>query len=106
MSDVPKTLAEVLEEQRQQEQHQLFRGFTLAELRTLFNAICDPKDWRAPIRATVRPGPGATYLLRKIDAAVAFFTATKTEVREVVVDGMLDHFELTSIGYRAGPAGL
>ena len=105
MSELPRSIGNILAEIKEHERRHNFRGFTVTELRTLFDAVTDPADWKAPIRTTVRAGPGATGLLRKIAAAVAYFTATEVEVREVLVGGRLDHFEVTSIGYRAGPAG-
>jgi hypothetical protein len=105
MSKIPKSIGDSLAEMKEQEQRQKFRGFTVAELRTLFDAVADPADWKGPLRNTVRAGPGAARLLRQIAAAVVYFTATEVEVREVLVGGRLDHYEVTSVGYRAGPAG-
>jgi hypothetical protein len=84
---------------------EVFDGFPVEELRRLFATICDPADWRGPTRTVVRAGPDSARLLRKIRAAVAFMTATSIEIREIVENGHLTAYEVSSPGYRQGPAG-
>ncbi len=83
-----------------------YRGYRVPELRRLFGRVADPRDWRGPVQVEIPAGPGKALLVRKIVAAVAYFTATRATVREVRDDaGRLRHYELTAPGYRAGPAG-
>lgn len=68
-------------------------------LRSAFNQICDPDDWRGPIDCLV-PRVGASIYVE----AIRFMTATDPTCEYVVKDGM-QYARLKSIGYRAGPAG-
>jgi hypothetical protein len=88
------------------EESATYRGFQVSDLRLLFGEIANRQDWRGPIRAEVRPGNRNAALVRKIVAAVAFFTATDATVREIRDgNGKVLYFEVTAAGYRAGPAG-
>ena len=66
------------------------------KLRSLFSTICDPHDWRKPIRATVPKEKASTYL-----EAIEYFTATKGNV----VEDLGGTVTIEADGYRAGPAG-
>jgi hypothetical protein len=74
----------------------LYDGFTQEQLNAAFNALHDPADWRAPIKAVVH-----VNLLELSVRAIRFFTATEPHAR-VLENGAI---ELTSVGYRMGPAG-
>ena len=65
-------------------------------LRAAFAKVCDPKDWKREIRATV-PAADLALTVR----AIKFMTATDTAVSHVENDIFLVY----SIGYRRGPAG-
>ena len=73
-----------------------YKGFTRRQLSTAFEAIRDPRDWRAPINCIVPRGK-----VKVCEAAIEFFTATEVLVQE---HGHHD-FRIRSIGYRNGPAG-
>ena len=79
-------------------QNEIVGGFRVCDMEKVFNRMVDPKDWRAPINATI------PYRLYDIAAAaVEFFTATTLEVvGSMPITGDL---LVKSIGYRAGPAG-
>ena len=57
----------------------------------------DPNDWKAPIAVSL---PGEFVLI--VVAAIKFYTAT---IPEVTLDVSTMRYTVTSIGYRAGPAG-
>ena len=71
--------------------------FKRSELETALNAVTDADDWKGPIDAVI----DANDLLIT-QAAVVFFTATNLDVKGSPEPGKL---RVTSIGYRAGPAG-
>ena len=75
----------------------VYKGYTLAQLRQVFDAIADPADCRAPIAATM---PGELVLAAC--AAIEFFTATTPRVS---LDTRTMTYLAESEGYRAGPAG-
>lgn len=70
-------------------------------LRKAFDQVCDTRDWKAPIDALVPLNQVSLYV-----DAIMFMTATqpKIESTDQYVTGHLA-VRLTSIGYRAGPAG-
>jgi len=74
-----------------------FEGFPIGDLSAAFDAVKDPADWRAPIRARIAV---ADYAITA--AAIEFYTATPTRTRATAADGTV---EISSIGYRRGPAG-
>jgi len=65
-------------------------------MRTIFSAVHNPADWRAPIDTTV---PDAN--VDDVVASISFMTATMATVSPNG-DGTS---RVQSIGYRAGPAG-
>jgi hypothetical protein len=80
-----------------------FQGYytptKVAHLQDAFSTVQDPKDWRGPIKAEVRPCD-----LADVVEAIEFFTATAATVKPVSrADGVV--FLVESVGYRAGPAG-
>lgn len=70
-------------------------------LRAAFKAVENPKDWRAPINATVDLAQPGSPTIGAIREAVEWFTATVARVTHV--HGAL--IRVQAIGYRAGPAG-
>ena len=78
-----------------------FQGYTLAQLKEVFDALADPEDWRAPILATV-----SGELLIPAVAAIQFYTATTPNVT-LLMPKSTGHvlYSLSSVGYRNGPAG-
>jgi hypothetical protein len=74
-----------------------FVGYPLITLKTVFDAVCDPVDWKAPI-AVMTWGENVNVIV----AAIEFYTATKASVK-LNVETM--QYLIISIGYRAGPAG-
>ena len=72
-------------------------GFGINDLREVFSAVCDPDDWKAPISAWV---PGEQ--VKAAVAAIDFMTATQATVE---LDQARMRYLVSSVGYRAGPAG-
>jgi hypothetical protein len=75
----------------------VYKGYTLEQLRRVFDAVADPKDWRAPIAATM-----SGEVVLAACAAIEFFTATTPRVS---LDTRTMTYLVESEGYRAGPAG-
>lgn len=65
-------------------------------LKPFFDEVCNPKDWKAPIDAFIRPKDK----LRTAEA-ILFFTATTARF-EKQLNGWL---RVIAKGYRNGPAG-
>lgn len=61
----------------------------------LFNQVCDPADWKAPIECIVPWSMANVYM-----QAIEFMTAVKPDFTR---KGEQAH--LSCVGYRAGPAG-
>ena len=74
-----------------------YKGYTVADLRTVFDAVCDPHDWKGPIAAVC---PGELVLMTV--AAIDFMTAT---IPQVTLNTTTMQYLITSEGYRQGPAG-
>jgi len=74
-----------------------YKGYTVADLKHVFDQLCDPKDWKAPITAVVT---GEAVLVSV--AAIEFYTATIP-----TVSGPTQNMKyvIESEGYRQGPAG-
>lgn len=72
-------------------------GYSQWEMKQAFDRVCDPTDWKAPIRRCV-PGHQLDVTL----AAIAFFTATEPTADKFEWENW---YVVESIGYRAGPAG-
>lgn len=68
-------------------------------LRSAFDQICDPTDWKKPVHAMVPWESASVYM-----DAVRYMTATTCECERVQRDGVT-YALLKSVGYRAGPAG-
>lgn len=68
-------------------------------LQAAFDQICDTDDWRGPIDCMV-PWTGASVYVD----AIRFMTATEPRAVHTVQEGQ-SFARITSIGYRAGPAG-
>ena len=73
------------------------KGYDLDDLRKVFDIVCDPDDWRAPIAVWVS---GEAVL--PVVAAIEFMTATHPSV-SLNIERM--RYLVTSEGYRNGPAG-
>ena len=67
-----------------------------SKMQGIFGAICNKTDWKAPISCTV-----SRSLVMDVVDAISFMTATSATVTPLGND----NFEITSIGYRRGPAG-
>jgi hypothetical protein len=68
-------------------------------LRAIFDAVCCPHDWKAPIEASI-PTTDEIHL-RFIAEAVEFFTATSADMQTSPYGWTV----VKSVGYRRGPAG-
>jgi hypothetical protein len=90
-------LARFVAEIAEYEAIQRYKGFMVADLRKVFDALCDPQDWQGPITATM---PGEAVLAAT--TAIEFFTGT---VPRVVLNMKTRHYVVESEGYRAGPCG-
>ncbi len=74
-----------------------YKGYDIDDLRKVFDLVCDPEDWRAPIAVLVL---GEAVL--PVVAAIEFHTATNPTV-SLNIDRM--QYLITSEGYRNGPTG-
>ncbi len=74
--------------------------FSQTQLSAAFDLLCDPSDWRAPIDALV-PATGVELAI----AAIEHFTATTPKVGLARYPVGLKVWRVSSVGYRAGPAG-
>lgn len=95
--DVQAMLADLARDIAEHEATQRYKGYTVADLRTVFDRLCDPTDWKAPITARVA---GEAVLVTV--AAIEFFTATSPRV---ALDTQRMTYVISSEGYRQGPAG-
>jgi hypothetical protein len=75
----------------------VFHGFQVRALREVFERICDPVDWKAPIHCAC-----TGEALHAVVTAIQYFTAT-TPAIGLDVETMT--YYIASEGYRAGPAG-
>lgn len=75
----------------------VYNGFTEEQLRTAFDKMADPDDWKGPITATM---PGECVMLAV--SAIEFYTGATPQV-SLNMDTMT--YIVDSPGYRAGPAG-
>lgn len=69
-------------------------------MRSAFDQVCDPADWKAPIDCIVPVGAEQLYT-----QAIVFMTATYPNQNRCSDATGNPSWRLTSIGYRAGPAG-
>ena len=72
----------------------------IERLSNAFNAICNQKDWKAPIDAEIDI-ISCGFSLDDAMEAVRFYTATDPSVSQT---GQTT-YRIRSIGYRLGPAG-
>jgi hypothetical protein len=73
-------------------------GFRLDQLKEAFERVCDPRNWRAPIRAVI---PAVDRLL--VEKAVRWYAETEPRFEEVPGDGML--LTVVAPGYRGSWTG-
>jgi hypothetical protein len=74
-----------------------YKGYSVADLRTVFDAVCDPNDWKGPITAVC-----TGEMVMATVAAIEFYTATQPTVQ---LDTATMRYLIESEGYRHGPAG-
>ena len=74
----------------------MFKGFSINQLKSAFDAIRDPDDWKEPIAAKMH----GEFVLMAV-AAIQFYTATTPQVQ---LDTRTMLYSVTSEGYRRGPA--
>ena len=72
-----------------------FAGYSRQELGELFDFVCDPKDWRAPIDTVIN-----SAAVQDVEVAVMFFTGTPVSVTPDSSPGMV---RVRADGYRNGP---
>lgn len=75
----------------------VYKGYTAAELKSAFDRVCDPADWKRPILARVTL-TDEDLIVRSIE----FFTGTDPTVTRAPSRFEVD---VRSEGYRLGPAG-
>jgi hypothetical protein len=97
MAPDDETLAHELARNREWEETTFHGPYRIADLRRVFDRLCDPGDWKAPILAKI---PHETFSIAK--AAVAFFTGSELKV-EALLTGCADGGKLrvSADGYRA-----
>jgi len=92
-------VAKMEQERIEAEAHQEYKGYKVADIRRVFDAISDPEDWRAPISRWI---PCDMVGIARV--AVEFFTCT--ELKVVAGPQVLTGYVLVQAdGYRMGPAG-
>ncbi len=76
-------------------------------LRTAFELVENPCDWRAPIAkfVTIETLGHAGVTIEDVKEAVAFYTATEATVEFSPFAKAGAGYVVTAKGYRAGPAG-
>lgn len=89
-------VAEIERERIAYEAEETFEGFLLSDLRRAFEAVQNPNDWKAPIKASIGKGS-----LAVTTTAVGFFTGTTLRVVGFDANGL----RVEADGYRAGPCG-
>lgn len=75
-------------------------SYTQEELEKAWTLVANPDDWKAPICAELKVAQIDTRLIR---AAITHFTATIPKLEFLGLAN--DTVRVSSIGYRAGPAG-
>jgi hypothetical protein len=84
-------------EEKTMSDHNRYKGYHVDDLREVFDTVCDPEDWKAPIAITAI----GEHVL-PIVTAIEFFTATAPNVS---LDTGRMRYLIESKGYRNGPAG-
>ena len=79
-------------------EHTSLHGFRLDQVAQAFERVRDHRDWKAPIRATIR----ATDQML-VEVAIQWFTGTAAEFAPVT--GAAELLLVTAPGQRLGPAG-
>ena len=74
----------------------IYCGYTHDEMSRAFDAVKNPEHWKNPIKSRV-----SAESLSLTIAAIRFFTGTDVSIKQT---GSYE-FEVSSIGYRNGPAG-
>ena len=97
MHDWDAIIAQERAQQAAWEATTLYKGFTVADLRRVFDAACDPHDWKAPLAVRC----SGEIVLATV-AALEWFTATAPTVQ---LNPQTMEFLIESEGYRNGPAG-
>ena len=95
--DVNAVLEQLAAEMAESDAKTLYKGFTVTDLRTVFDHICDPVDWKGPIAARVQ---GEAVMMTVV--AIEFHTATTPTV---TLNTNTMRYLIESEGYRQGPAG-
>jgi hypothetical protein len=95
--DVNAILADLAAATAMQEATQRYKGYTVADLRTVFEALHTPQDWKGPIAVTMT---GDSVLTAT--AAIEFFTGTTPTV---TLNIATMRYLVEADGYRRGPAG-
>lgn len=75
-------------------------GICRGVLKSTFDRLADPDDWRGPIDATIE-----AEFRREVEAAVIFYTATVPTFEPAGTRGKVKLVRVRSEGYRMGPAG-
>ncbi len=70
--------------------------YTRKQLDEAFTKVCNPNDWRAPIRAII-----PRSILNVTTEAIMYFTGTEVNIKPVDKNRV----EVYSVGYRNGPCG-
>ena len=73
-------------------------GFRLDQLKAAFERVCDPFDWKGPIRTLI---PAVERLL--VETAVRWYSESEPRFEEI--PGEADRLIVLAPGYRQGPAG-
>ena len=78
-------------------------------LKKAFDLVCDPDDWRKKIDKTLYLDSKGKVVetgvtIDEVREAIVFFTATEPTAKEVPASVGIA-VRVTSVGYRAGPAG-
>jgi hypothetical protein len=90
-------LAEEKRLQEESDRTHRYEGYTIADLRMVWNKIKNPQDWKAPICVSMNG-----EMVCAAVAAIKYFTAT---IPTVKLDTRTMKYLVESEGYRNGPAG-
>jgi hypothetical protein len=74
-----------------------YKGYSVADLRTVFDAVCDPNDWKGPLTAVC-----TGEMVMATVAAIEFYCGCTVRVN-LNSEKML--YVVQADGYRNGPCG-
>ena len=81
-------------------------GFSIAELRALFELVENKNDWKARINTSILVDEVEfDYHVNGIRTAIYYFTSTPSTITWCTLSTGKIQLTVKALGYRAGPAG-